>query len=212
MPAKLMRLLFTRYSPFSRKVLILVHERNLSHHIETVQTDVGTHVPLSTPTHDQLATANPLMKVPTLVTDEFGVLVDSRVICEYLDHLHGGERVFPADPALRWSALCQQALADGMTEAALLLRFEDARPAALNWSDWRVAQTRRIVQGLDALENMAGQFDGPLTIGQISIAATLGYLDFRFQQLNWRQKRPRLDSWFAAFAARRSMQATRPDA
>jgi glutathione S-transferase len=205
-----MRLLFTRFSPFSRKVLILVHERGLAQHIETVATEVGTHVPLSTPVHDGLATANPLIKVPVLMTGDFGPIYDSRVICEFLDGLHDGARVFPADPSLRWPALRQQALADGMTEAALLLRFEDARPPEFNWSDWRAAQTRRIVQGLDALEAIAIWPDAPLTIGQISIAAALGYFDFRFEHLNWRSGRPRLDDWFAAFSARPSMQVTRP--
>lgn len=206
-----MRLLFTKFSPFSRKVLILAHERGLAHHIETVATEVGTHVPLCTPTHDGLATVNPLIKVPVLITGDFGPLYDSRVICEFLDSLHDGARVFPADPSLRWSALRQQSLADGMTEAALLLRFEDARPPELGWSDWRAAQTRRLLQSLDALEGIANWPGGPLTIGQISAAAALGYLDFRFGYLNWRRERPRLDDWFATFSARRSMQATRPD-
>jgi glutathione S-transferase len=205
-----MQLLFTKFSPFSRKVLILIHERGLARHIETVATEVGTHVPLATPVHDGLATANPLIKVPVLMTGDFGPIYDSRVICEFLDSLHDGARVFPADPSSRWPALRQQALADGMIEAALLLRFEDARPRELNWDDWRAAQTRRIVQGLDALEGIADGPDGPLTIGQISIAAALGYLDFRFGHLDWRAGRPRLGGWFAAFSARPSMQLTRP--
>lgn len=206
-----MRLLFTKFSPFSRKVLILAHERGLAGHIETVATEVGTHVQLSAPAHDGLATVNPLIKVPVLVTGDFGPLYDSRVICEFLDSLHDGPRVFPSDLSLRWSALRQQSLADGMTEAALLLRFEDARPPEFGWSDWRAAQTRRVLQTLDALEGVSSWPDGPLTIGQISMAAALGYLDFRFGHLNWRRERPRLDGWFAAFSARPSMQATRPD-
>lgn len=211
MSIKPMRLLFTKLSPFSRKVLILARERGLVDHIETVATEVGTHVPLATLAHDGLATVNPLIKIPVLITSEFGALHDSRVICEFLDGLHDGPRVFPADPSLRWPALRQQSLADGMTEAALLLRFEDARLPELGWSDWRAAQTRRILQGLDALESNSNWPDGSLTIGQISIAAALGYLDFRFGHLNWRCERPRLDVWFAAFSARLSMQATRPD-
>lgn len=205
------QLLYTRFSPFSRKVLVLAYERGLIDCIELVATEVGTHVALDTTVHAGLAAHNPLIKIPVLIGEDGGALFDSRVICEYLDRLHDQTPVFPPDGPLRWQALKQQATGDGIVDAAILLRFESARPAPLVWPPWVASQTRRIVQALDLLERQAAALAAPLNIGHISIACALGYLDFRFGRLNWRNSRPALSSWFDGFAQRRSMQLTAPD-
>jgi glutathione S-transferase len=208
-PAGQMQLLYTKFSPFSRKVLVLSHERGLISKIEAVAAEVGTHVPLDTPAHAALSARNPLMKVPALVLENGETLYDSRTICEYLDSLHGGEPVFPADKAARWQALRLQAIGDGIVDAAIMLRFEDARPSP-KWPEWQAAQTRRILQSLDQLEREAKAFPAPLDIGQIAVGCALGYLDFRFGHLGWRNGRPLLAAWFEAFGARPSMRATAP--
>jgi glutathione S-transferase len=108
-----MKLRYTPPSPFVRKVLVLAIEAGLRERIELVPTkpwDPGTDLPLD----------NPLGKVPALVTDEAGVLYDSRVICEYLDLLHDGSPFFPSSGARRWRVLRRQALADGIMDAAVL--------------------------------------------------------------------------------------------
>jgi glutathione S-transferase len=210
MSNKPMLLLFTKFSPFSRKVILLAHERELIGELQLVLTEVGTHVPLRTAVHDQLALTNPLMKIPVLIAPDIGPLFDSRTICEYLDSLHGGEPLFPTDGRERWAALQQQALADGIMDAAILARFEGTRPEPLIWSEWATAQTRRITQGLDAAEAAAAEFKDRLTIGQISMAAALGYLDFRFDHLRWRDNRSGLAAWYEHFSLRPSMQETKP--
>lgn len=204
-----MQLLYTKFSPFSRKVLVLAYERGLMDKIEPVATEVGTHVPLDTPAHAELSARNPLMKVPALVLESGEALYDSRTICEYLDSLHDGEPVFPADRSARWQALCQQAIGDGIVDAAIMLRFEDARPLP-KWPEWQAAQTRRIVQSLDQLEREAKDFPAALDIGQIAAGCALGYLDFRFDHLQWRSGRPQLAAWFEVFSARPSMRTTAP--
>ena len=121
-----MKLLSTPFSPFSRKVLALAHEKGLGERIETVLTEVGTHVLLRTDVHDHLSGIAPLMKIPVLI-DGALTLFDSRVICEYLDALSDNAKIFPESGPRRWTALKQQALADGIMDAAILCRFEQVR-------------------------------------------------------------------------------------
>lgn len=203
-----MKLRHSPTSPFVRKVMVLAHEAGLAGRIETVPTAPGAD-------EETLARDNPLGKVPALVTDDGAVLYDSAVICEYLDSLHDGVRAFPAAGAARWTALCRQALADGILDAAVLRRYEELRPAAQQSAEWIERQQRKVARGLDALEadaaagGLAGPA-GPLSIGDIAVACALGYLDLRYPGEDWRGGRPALAAWYAGAAKRPSMAATAP--
>lgn len=203
-----MKLLSTVTSPFSRKVLVLAHEKGVRDLIETVTAEVGTHVPLATPAHDSLGATNPLIKIPVLIDGDL-TLFDSRVIVEYVDSLWDDPRMIPSSGPARWLVLKQQALADGILDAALLCRFELAR-APVRWPAWSQAQLRRITQGVDALASVHTDPTSHIDIGSISAGCALGYLDFRFPTFDWRSAQPTLANWFAVFEARPSMQATRP--
>jgi glutathione S-transferase len=158
-----------------------------------------------------LVAANPLGKVPCLVPAEGDALYDSRVICEYLDGLHDGPRLFPIAGPQRWVALRRQALADGIMDAAVLARYETfLRPEERRWPAWIDGQLDKVTRGLDRLENEAGQLEARVDVGAIATACALGYLDFRFADLDWRRSRPGLAAWFTAFAARESMLRTLP--
>ena len=161
-----------------------------------------------------LVADNPLGKIPCLVLDDGGALYDSRVICEYLDTLHQGARLFPAGGAERWEALRLQALADGIMDAALLTRYETfLRPEALRWTAWVDGQLDKVARALDRIEAVAAPaFGARVDIGTITVACALGYLDFRFGSLDWRGSRPVIAAWYEGFAARPSMQATTPSA
>jgi glutathione S-transferase len=136
---------------------------------------------------------------------------DSRVICEYLDTLHDGPRMFPREGHLRWTALCNQALADGLMDAAVLTRYETfLRPEELRWPDWINNQLLKVQRAIDSLEGDAKALTGRVDIGTISIGCALGYLDFRYGDLPWRQGRPALAHWFENFSARSSMVSTNP--
>lgn len=199
-----MKLRYSSTSPYVRKVTIAAIELGLADRIERVPTDVQD--PAS-----ELSSDNPLGKVPTLTLDVGGSLYDSPVICEYLDSLHGGPKLFPASGPERWQALCQQALGDGILDAALLRMIEaNRRPENLRWQGWLDLQSGKIERALDQFENEAESLDGPLTIGQITAGCALGYLDFRFAVDEWRAKRPQLTAWFERFAARPSMRETMP--
>lgn len=206
----MMQLLYTDFSPFSRKVRVVAHELGIADRIVLVPTEVGTHVPLATATHTALATVTPLMKIPVLTLPDNVVLFDSRVICEYLDSTYGKGLLFPVAPAARYEALMLQSLADGIVEALLLCRFESARAEAQRSDEWYAAQLRRVTQALDVLETKALASPDAPSIGTISIGCALGYLDFRFTTLQWRATRPRLADWYDGLSRSASMQSTRP--
>ncbi|HUZ71831.1 MAG TPA: glutathione S-transferase N-terminal domain-containing protein [Stellaceae bacterium] len=208
-----MRLRYSPTSPFVRKVMVAAIETGLAERIERVQTTVAPTTP-----NEEVARENPLVKVPSLTTDDGLVLYDSPVICEYLDTLHTGPRLFPDPGTLRWIALRQQALGDGILEAAILGRYESVRPPQNQWPDWIDAQLRKVRGALAALElevedgTLGPAESGVPNIGQITIGCALGYLDFRYRSENWQSRWRRLANWYGAFADRRSMQLTMPQA
>jgi len=199
-----MKLFFAAASPFARKVTVCAAELGIA--IERV---AATPHPIN---RDRSVVAqNPLGKVPTAIADDGTVLFDSRVICEYLDAQAGGGRLFPAAGPARWQALAEQALADGLMDAGILLRYEAlTRPAEQQSDAWKAGQMDKIACALDALEAQAGGLGDRVDIGSITIGCALGWLDFRFGDLGWRNGRPGLAGWFEAFDARPTMAATRP--
>lgn len=202
-----MKLYFNAASPFVRKVRVAARETGLDKKIEEVVTAVS---PIKA--NADLAQANPLVKIPTLVADDGTALFDSPVICEYLDSLHSGRKLFPSGAA-RWSALKLQATGDGVLDAGILCRYELVlRPQDLHWQDWIAGQKTKWHAGLDLLERDAGALAGEPTIGNITVGCALGWLDFRWSDDDWRKTRPKLARWYEQFSARPSMLATVPHA
>ena len=179
-------------SPYVRKVRIAADLVGLGGRIETVAADT------TNPT-DSIRTENPLGKIPALVLEDGGVLFDSRVIVEYLDHLSGGGRLIPAG-AGRFDVLRLQALADGICDAALLLRYEQTwREPEMRSATWIENQSGKIARALSIIEaTPPGRADRH--VGAVALACALGYLDFRFEGA-WRADHPKLVAWLAAFAA-----------
>jgi glutathione S-transferase len=193
-------------SPFVRKVLVLAHELGLSERLELVPERVSPVSPNETVYGD-----NPLGKIPALVTDDGTALYDSRVVCEFLDTLHVGAPMFPAAGEARWTALRRQALADGLMDAAVAVRYENlVRPEEGRWQGWVDGQMTKVRRAADAMEREADALDATLDIGTIAVGCALGYLDFRYPDEGWRDARARLAAWFEGFSARPSMQATVP--
>ena len=200
-----MKLHFSAASPFVRKVLVCAHEVGLADRIEIVPTKV---VP-SEPNRDY-GRVTPLMKVPALERDDGSTLFDSVVICEYLDSLSRGVKLFPPAGDARWRALRMHALADGILDAAVLTRYETfLRPAELRWRAWIDGQLLKVDQALDFLEANAPDLDA-MTIGSVGAGCALGYLDFRFGDRQWRNGRPGIAAWFETMSKRPSFQNTVP--
>ena len=197
-----MRIHTTITSAYARKVWVVATETGLIDRIERIATN---------PHFDEyLRDDNPLCRVPALVMEDGEVLFDSPVICEYLDSLHHGPKLFPASGPERWRALRLQAIGDGILDANVSRRNEVIRPAHEQSPGWIARQIKGVYAAYDWLEQRMDQLrDGPLTIGQIAVGCALGYSDVRFQTDDWRDRFPELAAWHERFEERPSMQSTR---
>ena len=199
-----MKLHWSPRSPFVRKVMIFAHETGLLDRLDCVRTVVAM-----TAANVDLLTENPLGKIPTLVLDDGTPLYDSGVICEYLDSLHAGAKLFPPQGSARWTALRWQALGDGFLDLLILWRYERERAQPLQslmdaFSAKYQATMRSLEQEASSLSNTG------FGIGHIAIGCSLSYLDFRFSHLDWRKEHPQITAWHATFAQRPSARLTEP--
>lgn len=194
-------------SPFVRKVRVLL--------IETGQQDrVALHGCMPTPVNPdaQLVQDNPVGKIPALRLADGTVLHDSRVILDYFDHQHVGNPLIPRDGSARWRRRTLASMADGIMDAAVLVRYESAlRPVEKHWAPWLDEQRNKIRRTLaeleaDAIAELTSHFD----IAAISVACALGYLDFRHPDMQWRSDTPQLAAWYAEVSQRPSMLETQP--
>lgn len=198
-----LRLHWSPKSPYVRKVMVCAHELGLGDRLELVRSVAAMQKP-----NARLMQDNPLSKIPTLVLDDGFALFDSAVICEYLDDLAGGA-LFPRQGMARWQALRWQALGDGLLDALILWRNERERelPLGALFDAFAVKVTACLRQLDDEAQALA---EAPLSIGQVAVGCALGYLDYRFDTLDWRHTAPQLADWFSGLRARASFQATEP--
>jgi glutathione S-transferase len=189
------------HSPYVRKVRVAAHEMGLADRVEAAEAHVFDP---ATP----LLGENPLGKVPALVRDDGLVLYDSTVICQYLDTLHGGARLFPPEGDALWQALRRNALGDGLGQAATWNIRERYRPEGERSPRYQAYYERTIDRSFAALEAEAPTLGVRFGIGEISIACALSYVDLRYPDRAWRQFAPKLGDWYDTIAKRPSMAAT----
>ncbi len=197
-----MKLLYQTHSPYARKALVFAHEAGIAHRIGVVH-----HETSPTRRNEQVFAENPLGKVPVLLRPGLPPIFDSDVICAYLDTLHDGPGLIPAQGEARWQALRVQAVAQGMADAGIAVRWETVRrPEPLRYPPLRDGYIEKLVSSYDWLER---ELDGasPVHVGHIAAATALDWLAFRGLP-DFKQGRPRLAAWFQAFEARPSMRAT----
>jgi glutathione S-transferase len=196
-----MKLAYSPNSPYVRKCVVLAIQRGIEKQMELWT--VGT-------TDPALLKVNPLSKVPTLVLDDGTALYDSPVICEYLDSVGDGPKMFPPVGPARWKALRQEALGDGILDATQPRRREIALPQDEGRQSYIALQQGKVKAALAVLEAEADSLGMLTTIGEITIACALGYMDFRYPNEPWRPGHPKLEAWYAKVAAMPAMTRTVP--
>lgn len=204
-----MKLFWTPASPFVRKVMVTLHELDLLDRVEIVP----TRWPHSwaTKTVDfapDFIAATPVGRIPALVTDDGLHLVDSTIICDWLNEELGGGRLAPADPAARWRMRATLALANNLLEAQIARRAETLRHGAERSEDFIAKMADRARRCFLELDGLVA--DGPVDLARIAAACACGFDDFRYPQDRWRDSAPRLAAWYEDFRQRPSMRETEP--
>ena len=198
-----MKLFSSKTSPYARKIRAAAEELGLAEQIEEIVVD-----PFAP--GDEFLAANPLSKIPTLVTEHGVALPDSALILDYLSHKKTGLTALPRG-VKRWEILRRTQLADGIIDCAVACQMEKRRPESIHYIPHLDRQKATIKRALDVLNSDAGllalQTPG---LCEITVGVALGYLDFRLPYLEWRAKREALAGWYTVFAQRPSMQKTQP--
>ncbi|TAJ42726.1 MAG: glutathione S-transferase [Reyranella sp.] len=182
-----MKIAHSAASPYVRKVMACAIARGLNDKIERMK--IGT-------TDPALLAFNPLSKVPTLITDDGMSLYDSPVICQYLDSIGTAPKLYPSPGPALWTALRQEALADGILDATQPRRREIALPQDEGRKAYIALQQGKVARALDALEKEAGSLGMLTTIGEIAIGCAIGYLEFRYANEPWKPGHPKLEAWY----------------
>lgn len=202
----IMKLIGIQTSPYVRKTRIALIEKKIDY--EFIVTD------LMSP--DNIAIQfNPLGKVPCLVMDDGKTLYDSSVIVDYLDTTTPINKLLPDSNLERADVKCWEALADGIMDAAILVRLESKRPAQQRSPEWIQLQTGKVLSGLKSLSSRLGNntfcHGNTFSLADIAVGCALGWLEFRFPELEWRKKYINLAQFLDRLSSRPSFIETKPE-
>lgn len=199
-----MKLIYSAASPYARKVVVLAHEIGIADKIELL--DFRSPRVTGNP---EIKTANPLGKFPALILEDGSAVFDSRVICTFLDaHFKGG--MYPeSDP---WGTMTLEAMAEGIMDASVLLSYERRkRPPELRDAERCNDLWAKISDAAAALnERFLYKLQGPTNMAHIAVGCSLGFLDFRHSEYDWRAGNSNIADWYQSFSTRPSMVETTP--
>jgi len=200
-----MKLIGSLTSPYVRKVRVVLAEKKIEY-------DFVLDSPW-TP-ESNVPNINPLGKIPVLVLDDETVLFDSRVISEYLDNVAPNNKLMPAPNRERTEVKRWEALADGICDAAALLFLERKRPAKQQSADWIARQESKMIRGLEYMSEQLGDsvwcIGTHFSLADITSGCALGYLAFRFPEIDWSEKHPNLARLYAKLMQRPAFADTVP--
>jgi glutathione S-transferase len=192
-------------SPFVRSCMVTAHELGIAGRIQHVNESAKP-----TEVNAKLTKLGALGRIPILETDHGHAVYDSRVIIEYLCHIAGNSDLIPDDGVRRFRVLTLQALALGLGDTAVAVRYEVAsRPQGLQWKEWLERQRARMKSAFDDMDRNWNAELAQVSAGSITAAVVLAYIDFRMPELEWRKGRANLAAFHERFSARPSMQATK---
>lgn len=207
-----MRLFMSLTSPYARMARVVLREKGLHEQVEEVVVD-----PYGDP--DALLAANPSGLVPALTRDDGPNIIDSRLICAWLDHLPSdAPALLPEGGPARLSARIGEAMGQQLTDMSVAMVMERRRPVAVQhppFLERRRTQTLRLAGVLwDQVpeDERAGDPAATTSLGCIAMACALGHVAFRHADLDWRGPNPALASWFDAYSQRPAMRDTAPPA
>jgi glutathione S-transferase len=185
------KILYSPASPFAAKARMIATHAGYAFDGVLVKTD---DIPAN------LLDANPLGKIPALVTDEGKGIFDSKVITQYLNRISGG-KILPKNAEKRLEAEMLESLADGIADCAVACIYEKRqRPEDKYYQPWVDKQWGKVTRGLDLLEKSGPKLPAKIHAGHIALAATLAYLGLRFP--DWSKGRPKLRNWLKKFVAK----------
>lgn len=200
-----MKLIGSLTSPFVRKVRVVLAEKKIDY-------DFVLDSPWEA--GNKVADFNPLGKVPILVLDDDTTLFDSRVITEYLDNIAPNNRLIPVPNRERAQIKRWEALADGVCDAAALALLESRRPDGERSPSWIARQRDKVQRGVKAMSDELGDqawYHGTSpTLADIAVGVSLGYLVFRFPDIDWREQHPNLGRLYDKLMQRPSFAETMP--
>ncbi len=202
-----MKLIGSLTSPFVRKVRIVLAEKKIDY-------EFVIDSPWSP--ESGVANLNPLGKIPVLALDDDTSLFDSRVISEYLDNVAPNNKLMPSTNRERTEVKRWEALAEGICDAAALIFLEKKRPAEQQSSEWIVRQQNKIIAGLDYMAAELGDSNWCMgthfSLADIAAGCALGYLAFRFPEIDWNAKHPNLARLYEKLSHRPAFAETMPKA
>lgn len=202
-----MKLVATFTSPFARKVRVVLAEKKIDYELVVDSPWVEGNT---------VADYNPLGKIPVLVLDDDTTLYDSRVIVEYLDNVAPNNRLIPQPNRERIAVRRWEALADGVCDAAAAEFLEAKRPKNECSQDWIDRQRVKVQRSLEAMSEELGEnawcHGNGLTLADIATGCALGYLLFRFPDIEWRETHPNLGRLHDKLMQRQSFADTVPHA
>jgi glutathione S-transferase len=201
-----MKLIGSTASPFVRKVRIVLAEKKLD--CDLILENVWA--PDTT-----IQSSNPLGKVPCLILEDNICMFDSHVIVEYLDTLTPVSKLIPSHGRERAAVKCWEALADGIMDAAILVRLElTMRPPEKQSNEWISRQMSKVHAGLKSMSAALGESPfcsgAHYSLSDVSVGCALGWLSFRFPDLDWRIDYPNLAKLFEKLSERPSFKETVP--
>ncbi|WP_020591377.1 glutathione S-transferase family protein [Kiloniella laminariae] len=197
-----MKLLYQTHSPYARKVLVMAQETGLVNQMEVVHMETSP-----TDRNDEVFALNPLGKVPVLI-DAGEAIYDSSVICDYLDRKHDGVKCLPTDSKGYWATRKLEALATGLADAGILVRWETVRrPQEKRYQPFLEGQQLKVRETCASLEQSLDLASPEFRLGQMALACTLSWLDY-VGLAHFREDNPELAAWLDRVSLRPSMQAT----
>lgn len=201
-----MKLYGSLNSPFVRMSMVTAMECGLGLKVQLVNTGVNP-----AETNAALEKLSPIAKIPVLETDHGQVVYDSRVIMEFFCHTSGNKSLLPDEPIKHFRVLTLLALAQGLGDTAVGLRYETfSRPKEARWPEFVARQHLRIAAVMTELEAKWMTHLSDLSLGSIAVATVLGYVELRQLAPDWKTKFPHLSHWYEQFAKRESMAHTAP--